>query len=200
MVLDDHIAIGEGTKAILKAELNCHADVFTDPYLALQQLTKAPYDVYLVDFNLPDTDGLEFIEKIINIHPEAIAIIYTGYNIERYITDLLEKGVCGFVSKSDSRKQLIDTINYALEEKIIMPLSLIKQLNSNFSKTEKSTRLTEREQKILDLVKDGLPNKTIAMELSLSQRTIEKNLTSIFSKLNVETRAEAAIKWIKQIS
>lgn len=197
MVLDDHIVIGEGTRAILQTELDCQTEVFTDPHNALHHLTHTHYDVYLIDFNLSDMDGLQFLDCLLNIHPEAVAIIYTGYNIEKYVPDLLEKGAAGFISKTESRKQLLDAIQYALEGKIIIPLSLIKQLNGKNSGNGHYSKLNEREQKILKLIMNGFTNKTIALELQLSQRTIEKQLTMIFSKLNVECRAEAVIKWIE---
>lgn len=195
MILDDHIAIGEGTRAILQAELDCQAEVFTNPHTALRYLTGTLFNVYLIDFNLPDMDGFHFLEQLFKIHPDAIAIIYTGYNIEKYIPDLLDKGISGFISKTDSRKQLIDTVLYASEGKIIFPITLLKRLNLQNSNAKRSSNLTERECKILDLVKKGFTNKAIALELQLSQRTIEKDLTMIFSKLGVESRAEAAIKW-----
>lgn len=195
MVLDDHIAIGEGTKAILQAELDCQAVVFTDPYIALQQLSKSFFDIYLIDFNLAGMDGLQFIEQLLQIHPEAIAIIYTGYNIEKYLPELLNKGIAGFISKTESRKQLIDTIQYAHEGKVIISLSLLKKLYVQEGGAKESIHLTERERQILDLVRDGFTNKAIALEIHLSQRTIEKVLTTVFSKLGVESRAEAAVKW-----
>ncbi|MFJ7837997.1 response regulator [Lysinibacillus sphaericus] len=195
MVLDDHIAIGEGTRAILQAELDCQAVVFTDPCIALQHLSESFYDIYLIDFNLAGMDGLQFIQKLLKIHPEAITIIYTGYNIEKYLPELLNKGISGFISKTESRKQLIDTIQYALEGKVIISLSLLKKLCVHNVGAKESINLTERERQILDFVRDGYTNKAIALEIYLSQRTIEKVLTTIFSKLGVESRAEAAVKW-----
>lgn len=199
MILDDHIAVGEGTRAILQANLNCQAEVFTDPYTALHHLTGTLYDVYLIDFNLPDMDGFHFLEQLFEIHPDAIAIIYTGYNIEKYIADLLDKGISGFISKTDGRKQLIDTVLYATEGKIIVPITLLKRFNLHNSSIKGYSNLTERECKILELVKGGFTNKAIALELGLNQRTIEKDLTVIFTKLSVKSRAEAAIKWHESI-
>jgi len=195
MILDDHIAIGEGTRMILEADLDCQADVFTDVHVALQHLTETQYDIYLIDFNLSDMDGLQFLELLHNVHPGAVAIIYTGYNIEKHLSGLLSKGISGFVSKTDNRKQLIDTVQYALEGKVIVSLSVLQRLFSDSMVTKSFTMLTERENRILTLIRSGLTNKAIAIELSLSQRTIEKDLSTIFSKLDVGSRAEAVIKW-----
>lgn len=194
MILDDHIAIGEGTRAILENELNCHTDVFTDPNFALKKLEDTLYDIYLIDFNLTDIDGLQFLEQLKTIDSMGKAIIYTGYNIERYLPNLLEMGISGLISKTDSRKQLIDTIQYALEGKLILPISMLNKFLNN-SPVDKSSQLTEREIQILSMVSNGLTNKAISIELQLSQRTIEKDLSSIFSKLSVGSRAEAVIKW-----
>ncbi|WP_238602030.1 response regulator transcription factor [Lysinibacillus parviboronicapiens] len=195
MVLDNHIAIGEGARAILQEEIDCQVEVFTDPCIALQYLTEVVYDIYLIEFNLSGMDGIQFIDLLLKIHPGAITIIYTGYNIEKYVPDLLDRGISGFISKAESRKQLVDTIQYARQGKIIISLSLLNRLKIHNLCCQKPVSLTDRERKILDLVRNGLTNKAIALELYLSQRTIEKELTTIFSKLDVESRAEAAIKW-----
>lgn len=194
MILDDHIAIGEGTRAILDNELECFTEVYTDAYTALQHLANTKYDVYLIDFNLSDMDGLQFLEQLRKIDSIGKAIIYTGYNIEKYLPDLLKMGISGFISKTDSRKQLIDTIHYALEGKIILSITTLNRVFDN-TPIHSFNQLTEREIQILSMVKNGLTNKAIANHLQLSQRTIEKDLTAIFSKLNVGSRAEAVFKW-----
>ncbi|WP_096551783.1 response regulator transcription factor [Ureibacillus thermosphaericus] len=194
MILDDHIAVGEGTRTILESELDCHAEVFTNARAALEHVKSTTYDIYLIDFNLSEMDGLEFLEKLLNIDPKAKAIIYTGYSIEKYMPDLIKKGISGFISKSDSRKQLIDTIHYALDGKVIISIPILNKILNN-TEQRNSNPLTDREIKILDMVKNGMTNKGIARELHLSQRTIEKDLTSIFIKLDVGSRAEAVIKW-----
>lgn len=199
MVLDDHIAVGEGTRAIIQTELECQVDVFTDPFEALAQVAIEKYDVYLIDFNLPSINGLQFIEHLLHIHMDAVVIIYTGHQIEQYLVKLWHKEIVGFLSKTASRKQLIDTILYGLEGKLIIEQSLLTRLLKYNYDEQSTSYLTDRENEILGYVKDGFTNKAIALEMHLSQRSIEKSLTTIFSKLKVESRAEAVIKWNEQM-
>lgn len=198
MVLDDHIAVGEGTRAIIQSELECRVDVFIDPFEALAQVAIEKYDVYLIDFNLPSINGLQFIEHLLHIHMESVIIIYTGHQIEQYLVEIWHKEIVGFLSKTASRKQLIDTILYGLEGKLIIEQSLLTRLLKYNIDEQSTSHLTDRESEILGYVKDGLTNKAIALEMHLSQRSIEKSLTTIFSKLKVESRAEAVIKWSEQ--
>lgn len=192
MVVDDHIALGEGTQAILQMGIeNSQVDVFTEPTHALQQLSSERYDVYVIDFHLKDMNGLTFVEQLVKIHPKAVAIIYTGHNIEQHIPDLLEKGIIGFINKTESKKRLIDTVQYAYEGNVIIPLDILRTIIQN----KKIFHLTERQRKIMELAKKGAKNKEIASELYVSQRTVEKDLTQIFSKLNVMSRVEAISKW-----
>lgn len=192
MVLDDHIAVGEGTRAIIQAELQCEVEVFTEPLEALDKVKLGSYDVYLIDFHVPNMNGLTFIELLLELHAEAIVIIYTGHQIEQHLLTLWQKGIVGFVSKTASRKQLIDTILYALEGKLIIEQTLLMKL---LDQKQVVSQLTKREKQILLYVQDGLTNKAIAAEMHLSQRSIEKSLTLIFSKLQVESRVEAVMKW-----
>lgn len=194
MVLDDHIAVGEGTRAIIQAELQCEVEVFTEPLEALDKVKLGSYDVYLIDFRLPNMNGLTFIELLLELHAEAIVIIYTGHQIEQHLLTLWQKGVVGFVSKTASRKQLIDTILYALEGKLIIDQTLLMKLLDQKQVVSQLT-LTKREKQILLYVQEGLTNKAIAAQMHLSQRSIEKSLTFIFSKLQVESRVEAVMKW-----
>lgn len=196
LVLDDHIAVGEGTRAILEAELNCHVEVFTEPDTALSNIEREKFDVYLIDYHLSDMDGLEFVEQLLQIHTDAVIIIYTGHKIENYFVKLWSKGVTSFINKTDSRKQLIDSILYAQKGKIIIERSTFtKILQSNRPIGNSVNTLTEREIEILKFVEVGYTNKAIALDMNLSQRSIEKSLTTIFFKLGVDSRVEAVIKW-----
>lgn len=202
LIVDDHPAVGEGTRAIIEQEDDMQADVISDSEMILDVLNIEKYEVYLVDLYMPALNGIELTKLILQKDPDAVVLIYTGFDIVSHYNLLVEAGVSGFISKTATKEQLITSIRCALREEVVIPLQLLKQLRRvDTSPTTKEGQhdlgvisLSIKEQQILEGVEKGLTNKAIAINLSMSQRTIEYNLTKIFSKLGVSSRTEALIK------
>ncbi|MDI3311641.1 MAG: response regulator transcription factor [Thermoanaerobacterium sp.] len=202
LIIDDHPAVGEGTKAIIEEDVNMHAYAISDSEKALELLDKEKFDVFIVDLYMPKLNGIELTKIILQKKPDAKILIYTGFDIAIHFNLLIEAGVSGFISKTDSKEQLITAIKCALREESVIPTQLLKQLRriSTGPTTKEGIQnlgtisLSVKEQQILEGISKGQTNKAIAIELSMSQRTIEYNLTKIFSKLGVSSRTEALIK------
>ena len=151
---------------------------------------------------MPKVNGIELTKMILQIDPDAIILIYTGFDLVTHYNLLIESGVAGFISKTASPEQLITAIRCALREEAVIPLQLLKQLrrldagpsSSEGQQDLVGITLSSKEQQILIGISKGLTNKAIAVELSTSQRTVEYNLTKIFSKLGVGSRTEALLK------
>jgi two-component system competent response regulator ComA len=151
---------------------------------------------------MPVMNGIELTKIILRYNPDAIILIYTGFDLIAHYNLLIETGVSGFISKAATKEQLITAIKCSLREEAVIPLQLLKQLRRVAAQPSTSDgqqelgyiTLSDKEQKILEGISKGLTNKAIAVELSMSQRTIEYNLTKIFSKLGVSSRIEALMK------
>lgn len=202
LIVDDHPAVGEGTKAIIEQEEDMEANIINNIDNVSDIMKKEKYDIYLVDLYMPKVNGIELTKMILQVDPDAIIIIYTGFDLVSHYNLLIEAGVAGFISKTATPEQLITAIRCALREEVVIPLQLLKQLrrvdtapstNEGLQNLGNIT-LSNKEQKILDGIARGLTNKALATELHLSQRTIEYNLTRIFSKLGVGSRTEALLK------
>ncbi|MCC2437425.1 response regulator transcription factor [Bacillus paranthracis] len=203
LIIDDHMAVGMGTKALIETEDIC-ADVLFDSAEYLSCITKKKYDVYLVDLFMPNLNGLEVTKGILKHDPDAAIIIYTGFDIEPHFNLLLENDISGIISKTASKEQMITTIRCAKRKEVVIPLGLFRQLRiQQFSaksllQSEKTNELpitlTQREREILIFVQQGMTNKNIALTLNLSQRSIEYTLTELFNKLRVSSRVEAVEK------
>ena len=202
LIVDDHPAVGEGTRAIIDQEDDMQANVIADSDKYLDAINKEKYEVYLIDLYMPKLNGIELTKLILQKDPDAVVLIYTGFDIMAHYNLLIESGVSGFISKTATKEQLITAIRCALREEVVIPLQLLKQLKRvDTSPTTKEGQhdlgaisLSIKEQQILEGVEKGLTNKAIAINLSMSQRTIEYNLTKIFSKLGVNSRTEALMK------
>lgn len=196
LIVDDHPAVRTGTKAILETA-GMEVTILKNIDEIIQAASNPSFDIFLVDLYMPDINGLELSKRILQVNPEAKIVIYTGFDINTHFDLLINAGIAGFVSKMSSSEQLVNAIYCALNEEVIIPLSLLRQLrrnsissNNNFEENSIIT-LSNKEQNILELISKGYTNKMIAEELYVSQRTIEYSLTKIFSKLKANSRIEA---------
>ncbi|MGE7021914.1 response regulator transcription factor [Solibacillus cecembensis] len=205
LIVDDHPAIRAGTKTILE-EADFRVEAYEDINKILQAASSKEFDLYLIDLYMPGIDGLTLTKKILNYNADAKILIYTGFDLNTHYNIILDAGASGFVSKLASSDQLITSIYCALREEIVIPIQLLNQLrqieikstiDGNLDSQEIMT-LTRKEQEILRYVSQGFTNKKIADTLYMSQRTVEYNLTKIFSKLKVHSRAEALSVATKQ--
>lgn len=202
LIVDDHPAVGQGTKNILEKEDDIKASVITNVDKTMEIIKNESFEVYLIDLYMPKINGIELTKMILKVNPEAKILIYSGFDLISHYNLLIEAGVTGFISKTSTEEQLIVAIRCAIREEAVIPLQLLKQLRRVNSEPLSNDgiqnlgdiTLSSKEQQILDGISNGLTNKAIAIELSMSQRNIEYHLTKIFSKLNVGSRTEALLK------
>jgi two-component system, NarL family, competent response regulator ComA len=197
MIVDDHVAVLEGTKKLFADIHDISVDASNDIYGIHQMLNdkRAFYNVYLIDINMPEQNGIVLCSKIRSFQPSAKVILYTGDNIEDYYSLLLDKMVDGLLSKTATKEQVIYTIRETLKEGLVIPSNFIDYVKNYYNdyENEETLRLNEREQQILKYLSEGYSNSAIAKELQVSQRTIERNLSQIFNLLNVSSRSEAVM-------
>jgi two-component system competent response regulator ComA len=145
---------------------------------------------------------LELTRRVRAKDSDTPVIIYTGYDIGTHFNILVEAHVSGFISKTASQEQLITAIRCALHGEVVIPVSLLQQLRRNEARVDvmvnedklEGISIDEKEQAILQEVAKGKSNREIAEVLLMSQRTVEYNLTRIFGKLKVRSRAGATVE------
>ncbi|VXC41963.1 two-component response quorum-sensing regulator [Bacillus mycoides] len=205
LIVDDHVAVGMGTKALIEQE-KIKADVLFHSEEIQTHLNEKKYDVYLVDLYMPNLNGLEISKIILKEDPNAKIIIYTGFDIEPHFNLLIENGIMGIISKTASQESIINGIESVIRAEIVVPYQLFKQLriqelHSNRNISKKGVlpiSMNHREIEVLSYIEKGMTNKCIASTLNLSQRSIEYTITEIFNKLGAYSRVEA-VKIAKQI-
>lgn len=201
LLVDDHPSVGEGTKHMIEQDPDIQVTIVFSGVEALERLEQSNFDVMLFDLNMPVISGLELTKRVITSDPDAVVLIYTGYDLATHYNMLLDAGVSGFISKASTREQLITAIRCALRGEAVVPVQLLKQLRRSEVRFQQSdgkvveeVSINEKEQLILREVATGSSNKEIAGKLFMSQRTVEYNLTRIFEKLNVRSRSEAIVE------
>ncbi|MFJ8517986.1 response regulator transcription factor [Lysinibacillus xylanilyticus] len=196
LILDDHPVVLEGTRTLLKdideIEIEISSNI-TDIMLKVQDHF---FDIYLLDIHMPQKNGVQLAEEIKQIDPEARIILYTGYNITDYYHLLLNYTIDGIIDKTASKEQLLRVIYSAYNEELTVPNDFISYVKRFMDQDNNIFigGIQEREIRILRLMSLGYTNKVIAAELDVTQRTVEKYIAKILSKLEVDSRIAAAIK------
>ena len=202
MITDDHSMIREGLKNLL--ELDGDIEVIAeavDGEDCLDKLLTVTPDVLLLDINIPKMNGLEVLKKLKERKSKVKVLVLTVHNETEYLMKAVEIGINGYVlkdSESAELKKAICAINDG--ENYIQP-SLIPSLNSKMiEKNEdeiKIESLTKRELQVLKELAIGKFNRDIAKEMEISERTVKNHISSIFKKLDVTDRTQAAVFAIK---
>ena len=202
MITDDHSMIREGLKNLL--ELDGDIEVIAeavDGEDCLDKLLTVTPDVLLLDINMPKMNGLEVLKKLKERKSKVKVLVLTVHNETEYLMKAVEIGINGYVLKDSESAELKKAI-YAINdgENYIQP-SLIPSLNSKMiEKNEdeiKIESLTKRELQVLKELAIGKFNRDIAKEMEISERTVKNHISSIFKKLDVTDRTQAAVFAIK---
>ncbi len=196
LIVDDHPLLGEGTKRLIDEEPDMQAVFAVSAEAALDIMRGERFDLCLYDMNLPGMNGLE----LARLTPSGLPIlIYSGFDVSADFEALVRAGVIGIVEKTAPPRQLIRSLRSALDGFAVLPASLLPRLSLRGAEPVPETEalasvsLTDKERLILEGVQAGRSNKELAESLFISQRTVEYNLTGIFAKLNVHSRAEAVL-------
>ncbi|MGZ9641738.1 response regulator transcription factor [Bacillus cereus] len=202
LVVDDHVAVGLGTKALIERYDDIEADVFHDSEEIREVMHNKQYDVYFIDLQMPKINGLELSKYILSVQPEAAILIFTGFDVLAHYNLLIDNGVLGVLSKTSSEKEVVNAIRHAVKKEVVLSHQLVRQLrivenasNINVEGEMKNIiSLNDEEKMILVEVGKGKTNRELAEILNLSQRSVEYKLTDIFHKLQVSSRIEAVQK------
>lgn len=199
LIVDDHLSIIEGTKMLLEQEPDFKITVESSSLNAMNHIKLNHYDVLLFDLYMPHLNGLELTKQALAYNPDLIILIYTGFDIKPHFNLLVEAGVSGFLSKTSSRDELVAGIRCALRQQVVLPLSLVKELRRTGVITDESNSnekvvLSSLEEDILSELAKGKSTREIAGTLSMSQRSLEYKLMTLYQKFGVRTRVDTIAK------
>jgi len=199
LLVDDHRSVVEGTKMLIESEPDMSVTIETDVYCVSDLVRLKKFDVMLFDLYMPKINGADLTRTILEYVPDAVILIYSGFDIAPHFNLLMESGVSGFISKTSTREQLIQAIRCAARKEAIIPMRLLRQLRRQeivvLGDTESDkTTITPEEEKLLRELAKGKSNKEISTTLMISQRSLEYSLTELFQKLHVGSRVEVIKK------
>jgi DNA-binding NarL/FixJ family response regulator len=167
---------------------------------ALNVIPAVHPDVVLMDIFLPRMSGIECLARLKTKLPELQIVILTAMDNQELLFMALKAGADGYLLKrtkpSDLRRSLLDVLNGGVPMTSQIARRLIASFRENPQIKDKSMNLSPREEQILQLVSKGNSNKFIAANLEMSYETVCTHLKRVFKKLHVNSRTEAAMRYI----
>jgi len=167
---------------------------------ALIEVPKHRPDVALMDIHLPDESGIACTARLTEKMPDLQVIMLTVYSDTDLIFQALKAGACGYILKRFRPEELIQAIAEVRSGGAPMTPEIARLVVRSFrapSPVPNADGLTAREGEILELLTEGLSNKEIAQKTNIAPGTVRNHLVSIFRKLHVRCRTEAAAKYLR---
>ena len=198
MIADDFELIREGIRNLLEFDGSMRVVAEAkDGFDCLQKLTTVTPDVLLLDINMPLKNGLEVLKEIREKKIPINVLILTMYNEIDYLLKAIDIGADGYVSKDVKFEELKCAIHSIAHGENFIQKKLIPLLNEKIEKknteNDKIDKLSKREIEVLKYVAVGHSNKEIASNLEISERTVKNHISSIFKKIDVSDRTQAAV-------
>jgi DNA-binding NarL/FixJ family response regulator len=199
LIADDQTLFREGIKDLLEDEKGIKViGEASDGPQAIEMVKRLKPDVVLMDIKLPQMDGITATKIIRKESPKTNVLILSGYEDEAHITEAIQAGANGYLSKMLPASELVNALKTFTSEGVMIPQPImnkliqgLRQIGTNDSSV---SALTPTEIKVLALLGKGKSNKEIAHEMNCSVKTVKNHLNSIFQKLDVSNRTEAVVK------
>jgi DNA-binding NarL/FixJ family response regulator len=191
LVVDDHSIFRAGVTALFEhAGHGAVVEQAAGVADALARLeAQEDFDVVLLDLNLPEGDGVAAIARMLQVRRDVKIVMLSASEDLKDVKRALAAGAVGYVPKSASAQTLLSAIEIVAAGDVFVP-SVI--LSRGLSGGPSGPLLTARQVDVLKLVAQGMPNRSIAAELSLSEKTVKVHVTAIFKALDVVNRTQAA--------
>ncbi len=205
MIVDDHPVVREGLRQLL--EIGHDVEVIAAASSGLECLSimeNAHPDIVFMDVRMPGISGIETTRLVCEKYPNVKVVMLTIYSDDQYVKEAIRAGAKGYVLKNVTREELVRVIHHVLGEGAFLDpavtatvLSEIKKEKGDVESQEKAV-LTQRELEVLSRIISGLKDQDIGEALHISHHTVRSHIKSIYRKLKVSTRAQAAIKASQQ--
>lgn len=192
---DDHDVVREGLRTLLETQTGwtvC-AEAATGREAVELSIKQRP-DVVVLDFSMPELNGLDATLQIRNAVPDAEVLIITMHDSERLGQEAYRVGAHGFLLKTDARRQLVPAVQALSERRTFFAVTdntVLTPSHDLARDAEGSTgahaRLTPREREILQIVAMGKTSKEVAKMLDIKTRTVEAHRANIMNKLDLHS-------------
>jgi DNA-binding NarL/FixJ family response regulator len=194
-LVDDHRVVRVGLEQLLATFDDVEWVGSADGGMAAVDLCAAKHpDVLLLDLQMPGVDGIEATARVGKASPDTRVVVFTSFSDREGIVQALDAGAVGYLLKDAEPGEIHAAIRAAARgEAPLAPRAAAALLADRRSRPVPDVKLSPREREVLRLVLEGLANKQIARRLGISEKTVKGHLTSLFQRIGVADRTQAAL-------
>lgn len=208
LLVDDSSLIRQGIRAVLSLPgHDVTFEVVAEAGTAAEGLAAARThrpDLVLLDIRLPDGSGIETCRQILAELPATRVVMLTSYSNDNLVYDAIVAGAQGYLLKEIDPPSLLTAMSAALAGRSVLSpeitshvMQFVRGKSIPTLAADSLAKLSPQETRVLTLVADGLTNKQIGAELNLSENTVKNHLVSVFEKLAVRSRSQAAARYVR---
>jgi DNA-binding NarL/FixJ family response regulator len=202
LIADDHDIVREGLRGLLESQpqwLVC--DEAANGREAVEKARKHSPHVVVMDFSMPELNGLEATRQIRTALPQTEVLILTMHDSEQLAREFLAAGARGFLLKTHAKQQLVPAVSALARHQPFFDSRVSALLLESFLRPEagparrraEGRRLTPREREIIQLIAEGRTSKEVAEKLALSLKTVEAHRANLMNKLNVHSASQLVL-------
>ncbi|WP_238012223.1 response regulator transcription factor [Dactylosporangium sp. AC04546] len=203
LIVEDHQVVAEGLAALLNEHPELRVVALASSVGEVEHLADVEHvDVVLADYWLPDGTGAE-ATAVLRAHQPDVAIVFlSADDSDQVIITALEAGAAGYLVKSAGGADVAEAVRRAVDGEILVPArqlaKLLARRREESRRSEEHARrldsLTPRERQILSLMTEGMDNRDIARELSISYTTVRSHVRHLLSKMGARSKLEAVVR------
>jgi DNA-binding NarL/FixJ family response regulator len=194
VVVDDHALLRESlTRLIDGADDVEVVGAAANGREGVELVDRLAPDVVLMDLEMPELDGIGASAEITKRHPSTSVVILTTFAERDNIIDALDAGAVGYLVKDAEPEEIVRGVRAAARGESPLAPRAARTVLAERGARRPADALTARAREVLALLAEGLPNKLIARDLGISQKTVKNYLTTIFQHIGVTDRTQAAL-------
>lgn len=193
VIAEDHAVVRNGLAELLGAADDIDViGTAADGEDAVRVGRELEPDVVLMDISMPGMDGIRATGALAEAAPRTRVVMLTAFSDRDRVVAALDAGAIGYLLKDAEPPELLEAVRAASRGEAPLTPRAASQLLAVRSE-EHRAELSAREREVLALVAEGLPNKLIARRLEISEKTVKAHLTSVFQRIGVTDRTQAAL-------
>jgi DNA-binding NarL/FixJ family response regulator len=197
LLVDDHSLVRAGLERLLATANDVEVvGGAADGAEAIELARRLQPDVVLMDLSMPNVDGIAATRELVGGEEDVQVVVLTSLSDRERILAALDAGAVGYLLKDAEPQELIAGVRAAARGESPLAPKAARALLTARAERERP-ELSERELEVLRCLAEGKPNKLIARELGISEKTVKAHLTRVFQQLGVTDRTQAAL-WARE--